>query len=252
MDPRFYKQLREIEKSHWWFAGRRRILLSTLDRLAIRADRILDVGCGAGTNLELLAERYPDSSRHGVDIELEPLRFCRSDRPVPVYQADVAHLPFQASTFDLVAALDTLEHFEDDQAALLELFRVCRPEGTLILTVPAFPFLWGNIDEIGHHYRRYTRGELLRKVASAGFSVRLTRFFNYLLFPPIAAVRLLARLAPKRPPEESETVRSDFDLVRGGPLNSLLARIFSLEGSLLSVRIPFGVSLLCVAVRDAP
>ena len=249
MDPRIYKQLHEIEKSHWWFAGRRQILLSALDRLSISADRILDVGCGAGTNLDLLGERYPGSALHGIDIELEPLRFCRSDRSVPVYQADVAALPFADAAFDLVAALDTLEHFEDDEGALRELSRVCKPDGTLLLTVPAFSFLWGNVDELGHHYRRYSRKQLLDKVTRAGFSVRFARFFNYLLFPPIAAVRLLARLAPKHASGDNETVRSDFDLVKSGPLNSFLAKTFSLEASFLGLKLPFGVSLLCVAGR---
>lgn len=248
MDRRVYAQLREIEKDHWWFRGRRRILLAALDRLGVQADSILDVGCGAGTNLDLLSDRFADATIHGVDVERDPLRYCREDRHFPVYQADAAQLPFCDAAFDLVAALDTLEHFQDDAAALVEFHRICRPGGTLFMAVPAFPMLWGSVDDVGHHYRRYRRRELVEKVEAAGFSVRLVHFFNSILLPPIAAVRFLYRALPTRPSAGGE-LRSDFDVVKSGPLNSLLAWTLSLEARLVGWRIPFGVSLLCIATR---
>jgi SAM-dependent methyltransferase len=251
MDPRLYRQLHEMERNHWWFAGRRRVLLAALERMRVEAESILDVGCGAGTNLDLLAERYANREVHGIDIEIEPLRFCRSDRSVPVSQADLARLPFCDGAFDLVCALDSIEHVADDGAALRGLHRVCRPGGTLLATVPAFPFLWGNVDVVGHHYRRYTRVELIEKISAAGFEVRFARYFNYLLFPPIALVRLLARLKPERAAETADDVHTDFDLVKSGPVNTLLQHIFGLEASLLGLDVPFGVSLLCVAERPA-
>jgi SAM-dependent methyltransferase len=252
MDPRIYSHLRQIEGTHWWFAGRRRIVAAVLGRLGVRPRSVLDVGCGAGTNLELLATLYPASSLVGIDIEREPLEYCRSDRAAPVLQGDVQHLPFAAAAFDLITALDTLEHVEDDVAVLQELFRTCRPGGTLLLTVPAFPFLWGNVDELGHHHRRYRRRELAERVTRAGFSVQLLRFMNYLLFPPIAAVRVASRMGARRRAAPTDDVRSDFDLVKSGPLNSLLARLFALEAYVIGVAPPFGVSLLCAAVRDRP
>jgi SAM-dependent methyltransferase len=247
VDPRIYPPLRELERTHWWFRGRRRILTAALDRLGVRAGRVLDVGCGAGANLELLGEREPGARLVGMDVEREPLRFCREDRRTSVCQADALHLPFAGGSFDLVAALDALEHFEDDAAALRELHRVCRPGGTLLATVPAFPALWGSVDELGHHHRRYRRHELLARVRAAGFEVVLDRFFNFWLFPGIALVRLLSRLAPSR--RDSGGVRSDFDWVRSGPLAVLLERILGAEAALLGVRLPFGVSLLCIARR---
>lgn len=250
MDPRIYRQLHEIEESHWWFRGRRRIVAATFERFGIRGRAILDVGCGAGTNLDLLRTINPGSAIVGIDIEHEPLRLCSLGRSVPVSQADVAQLPFAASAFDVITALDTLEHVRDDARVLAELFRVCRPGGAVVLTVPAFPWLWGTVDELGHHYRRYRKPELLERVTGAGFSVRVIRFFNYLLFPPIALVRLLGRLIPDGDSADARSVHSDFDIVKRGPANTLLARIFSLEASLLGFRPPFGVSLLCVAVRE--
>jgi SAM-dependent methyltransferase len=252
MDPRLYPELKDLEKTHWWFVGRRRVLLSALERLRVEAHSVLDVGCGAGTNLDLLARRYGEASIHGIDLERAALHFCRKKRSLPVCQATATRLPYRAGSFDLVAALDALEHVEDDQAALDELFRVCRPGGTLFVTVPAFRFLWGELDELGHHYRRYTRKELLTKVSRAGFSITFVRFFNFLLFPPVAAVRILSRLLPRRGAVAGERPHCDLDIAGSGGLNRLLARIFALEGSLLSLRLPVGVSLMCVARRSGP
>jgi SAM-dependent methyltransferase len=250
MDPRIYARLHEIEATHWWFRGRREILAAALRRLGAWPTRILDLGCGAGTNLDLIGALHPGSTVLGIDLHMEPLRYCRGDRADPLVQADAASLPLASASFDLVMALDTLEHVPDDATVLAELRRVCRPGGMLLLTVPAFPFLWGNIDEAGRHYRRYRRRELVARVERAGFTPRLVRYFNYLLFPPIAAVRLASRLVPERRGGAPEEMRTDFDLVASGPLNSLLARVLSVEASLLALDPPFGVSLLCGAVRE--
>lgn len=251
MEVAFYKQHHDLEKSHWWFVGRRRILGAVMEGLRVSGSRILDVGCGTGEYLTELARRYPRFEIHGIDFELEPLRFCRAEQSVPLSQADVTALPFESSTFDLVVALDTLEHVRDDERALSEIFRVSRPGGSVLLTVPAFPFLWGNVDNIGHHFRRYRRHELIRKVRAAGFSIRFVRFYNFILFVPIAALRLFARLLPGRPAGREDHIPSDFDLVKKGLLNSLLTSVFSMEASLVTLKVPFGVSLMCIATRPA-
>lgn len=251
MDVRIYRQLREIERQHWWFQGRRAILLAALERAGVEAESVLDCGCGAGSNMEVLSVRFPDSSIYGLDIQREPLEFLREDRGVPACQGDAIRLPFRSEALDLVSALDTIEHVEHDSVALAELMRVCRPGGTLFLSVPAFPFLWGNIDQIGHHYRRYSRAQLIERVEDAGFEVQFVRYFNFLLFVPIAVLRVLARLLPKRR-NDDETLKSDFDIVKEGPLNRLLAALFSLEASMLGFRAPFGVSLLLLARRPLP
>lgn len=214
-------------------------------------------GLRRGANLELLAERFPAAALQGVDVELEPLRFCRADRRLPVSQADAACLPFAGASFDLVTALDALEHFADDATALCELHRVCRPGGALVVTVPAFGWLWGSVDDLGHHRRRYRRAELVARVEAAGFDVVLDRYFNFWLFPGVASVRLLSRawrrLAPFRgrvgESRTSGRVRSDFDWLAGGPLAALLERIFASEARLLGLRVPFGVSLLLIGRR---
>jgi len=251
MDPRWYEQVREIERNHWWFAGRRRILSAVLERLDVRAESILDVGCGSGTNLELLGERFSRGIIHGIDIDRESLRHCARHRPTRVAQADLMHLPFRSGCFDLVCALDAIEHVPDDETALRGLHRVCRSGGTLLATVPAFDFLWGNVDRVGHHFRRYTRRELTDVIERSGFTVRFVRYFNTALFPAIAGIRLAARLFSPRDAMDGEKVRTDFDLVKSGPLNAVLARVFGAEASWLGWSPPFGVSLVCVAQRRA-
>ena len=255
MDPRLYAPLRELERTHWWFRGRRRILLAALERAGVGAHEVLDVGCGAGTNLELLASRFPGARVRGIDVERAPLRYCRDGRGLAVAQADAGRLPFVAGSFDLVAALDALEHLADDSAALREIGRVLRPGGVLVASVPAFGWLWGSVDDLGHHYRRYGRGELSARVAAAGFEIALERYFNYWLLPAVAAVRFGARaLRPRRAPPAAprdlpERAASDFDWAASGPLAPVLERLFASERHLLAVRIPFGVSLLCIARR---
>jgi SAM-dependent methyltransferase len=153
-----------------------------------------------------------------------------------------ARLPFADGAFDLVTALDVIEHIDDDVAALGELRRVLRPGGRLLVAVPAFTFLWGRQDEVSHHRRRYTRATLARALAQAGFAVVRESYFNTLLFPPIAAVRLGRRLL-RRPGRR----QSDFEL---GParLNGLLGAVFGAEAALVArTDLPFGVSLLALA-----
>lgn len=146
-----------------------------------------------------------------------------------------------------MTALDVIEHVDDDLALLRDLRRVARPGGTLLLSVPAYPFLWGPQDEISHHRRRYVAKELRDRVSDAGWKLSRLTYFNMLLFPPIAAVRVL------RPPRPADgELKSDLAMTRSGRLNVLLARLFSMEAPLVERRdLPFGVSLVAVATAGA-
>ena len=244
MDSDFYAEYFAVEDRHWWFVGRRQILLRVLERelRGRRPERILDVGCGTGTMLGYLS-RFGDAV--GVDSEAEAVRFCQARGVTGVQRFDGATLPFAAEAFSLVTTLDVLEHIDDDSAMLAEMHRVLAPGGTLLVTVPAFPFLWGAQDEISHHKRRYRRRELRARIAAAGFELRQLTYFNTLLFPPIAAIRA-ARPYRGRPHQ----LRSDFEMTRPGRLNAVLAKVFAAEGPLIArMNLPVGVSLLAVATR---
>jgi SAM-dependent methyltransferase len=206
------------------------------------ANEILDFGCGTGGLLGDL-----DRFGHGraVDGEEQAVRFCEARRREGVRHVPVGEaLPFPEATFDIVTALDVLEHIDNDAAALVDLRRVLRPGGLLLVTVPAFAFLWGDQDEISHHYRRYRAPDLAARLAAAGLRLEHLSYFNTLLFSPIAVVRLLRRLA-RRPSAE----KTDFD-IGSARLNSALGRAFAAEAPLVTRwRIPFGVSLLALARR---
>jgi SAM-dependent methyltransferase len=235
-----------IEDRHWWFVGRRRIILGLLDAAIGPGGgdgwRVLDVGCGTGAMLSHL-ERYGEPS--GVEADQQAVDLCRARGLTRVQHADPPPLPFDDGGFDLVTALDVLEHVDDDRRLLAEMRRVLRPGGVALVTVPAFPALWGPQDVVSHHKRRYRAAELRGRVLAADLQPARTTYFNTLLFPPIAALRLARRLgpAPTRP-------RSDFELTREGRINDLLAAVFGFEARLLSAfDLPFGVSIACLALR---
>jgi SAM-dependent methyltransferase len=243
MDKDFYPAYFEIEGRHWWFLGRRRLFLRLLEQQfppAARPIDVLDFGCGTGAFLEYL-ERFGNVS--AVDADPSAVAFCHTRGRTDVRLAPSgARLPFPDDAFDLVTTLDVIEHIDDDVAALTELRRVLRPGGLLLVAVPAYRFLWGKQDEVSHHRRRYTAGTLRGALAQAGLRVDRTSYFNTILFPPIAAVRLGRRLL-RRP----GSAQSDFDV---GPavLNRALGAVFGAEAGLVAHRdLPFGVSLLALA-----
>jgi SAM-dependent methyltransferase len=244
MDAATYEVEARVERHHWWFRGRRRILERLLARLDLPPGaRVLDLGCGTGANGPVLAA----GGRFVVGAERSALPLALAgtgDRGHAVrVRADALALPFGARSFDLVVALDVLEHIDDDQGAARELYRVTRPGGALVVFVPALQLLWGLQDEVSHHRRRYGARALRHIVGEAGYQVERVTFFNSLLFAPVLAARLAMRLY--RPPG----LASESQL--GGPMtNALLGGIFALEAPLLErMDFPLGVSLACVARR---
>lgn len=240
MEERFYEEYAAIQDEHWWFEGRRRIigalLEQRLDPSRRNERRVLDIGCGTGTNLAELA-RFGEVQ--GVDQELAAIEVCRK-RGWPVRHVSGSSLPFEDASFDLITLLDVIEHVDDDQTLLTEARRVLAPGGLVLVTVPAYRWMWGSQDEIAHHRRRYTRRRLVVSLTRAGLEPLASSYFNTLLFPPIAGVRLMRRLGPQ--PEE---LRSDFELNRPGVTNAVLTRTFCLEAQLLKrTSMPFGVSIL--------
>jgi SAM-dependent methyltransferase len=230
-----YEALARHEARHWWYRGRRAVIAAVLGDE--RAGRVLDVGTGAGGMLELLG-RYGDAQ--GVDADPEAVR-AAAGRRVELY--DGSTLPFGDGTFGLVTAFDVIEHVDDDVALLREMKRVTRSGGCLVVAVPALPALWGAEDVVSHHRRRYVRRGLVEALTAAGLRVERATYFNTLLLPPIAAVRLFWRVVPAK-----GEPRSDCEIGAPGPLNDLLARVFAAEARVLARRdLPLGASLIAVA-----
>ena len=252
MQQHTYAIMRRVEESHWWFVGRRRIIRSFLERVcrdlkAARAEQagqnsalnILDVGCGTGANLEMLAQF---GNAEGVDVSAEALSFCQARGLVNVKQGQAEALPYDANSFDLVTGLDVVEHLDDDLAGLQEMRRVLRREGRALLFVPAFMFLWGVQDDVSNHRRRYTLKGLKRVVREAGFEVERATYVNLSFFAPILLGRLFMRATRLRPESENN--------ITVGFLNGFLGKLLGSESRALRyLNFPFGVSIICVARR---
>src|SRR5215210_1041354 len=199
-----YAILYQVEGSHWWYIGRRRILSSFVKEIcsAVKDHRpkILDVGCGTGANLVMLGEF---GEAHGIDISQDALSFCRERGLNNVRHGAAEELPYDDETFDLVTALDVVEHLDDDAAGLKEFRRVLKEDGRILLFVPAFMFLWGVQDDVSHHRRRYTLPELLKVVREAGFEVERATYANITFFLPILLVRKFMQLTGLRTETEN-------------------------------------------------
>jgi SAM-dependent methyltransferase len=222
-----------------------------LDRCVTRDDLlVLDVGCGAGNMIHHLARYGPVM---GVDSYGKPLTVAHG-RGYIVSQGRGEDLPFPDSSFDIVAALDTIEHVQDEAAILRNLARVVRPGGLLALTGPAFMALWSRNDEVNHHYRRYTLGELRRKLAAHGFRVRRAGYNNFFLFPLAAALILLRRrtgAAPDLAAPDTDADAYQVEMEPASPLmNAVLSLVGRVEAALLRyVGLPWGTGFLCIAEK---
>jgi len=243
MQPHTYRIMYQVEGSHWWFLGRRRIISCFLKQIVrdtgVQNMRMLDVGCGTGANLELLLQF---GQAEGVDVADEALAFCSSRGLQNVKKGRAEDLPFDDRSFDVITGLDVVEHLDDDLLGLREMYRVLKPGGSALLFVPAFMFLWGVQDDISHHRRRYTLAEIRSAVTRAGFRVERSTYINISFFFPILAGRLLMRLTGFRPASENNLTLSF--------MNGVLGSIFGAEARLLQyIDFPFGVSAICIARR---
>jgi SAM-dependent methyltransferase len=245
VEPGVYQVEAQVEAAHWWFRGRRRILRRLLARALPSSPglRALDVGCGTGANAAVLTT----VTRMLIGLDRSP-HALHQGRPQhrhygAVVAAEVERLPFASASFDLVTALDVLEHLDDDAAALRELLRVLAPGGLLVVFVPAHAWLWGPQDELSHHRRRYTAASLRRLVATSGGHLERLTGFNLLLLPPIyLGRRLLRRWRPAGLQSENQ--------LNTPVVNRLLDAVFALEAPWLARRdLPLGVSLAALVRR---
>lgn len=247
MEREVYRKFFELERENWWFSGMRSIYDRQIKRLKLSAARqhILDVGCGTGVWTKQLGQF---GRTFAIDFSKEALVFCQTRELSNLLQASACEIPFRSDAFSLVTAFGVIEHVEEDQEMLSELYRVCRPGGYVFLLTSAYRFLWSYHDDFVHHKRRYLRSELLSRVERAGFEVCKISYVNAILFPGIAGVRMLQRIGRFRP-RRAEEVTEIFDVK--GVLNSVLRFVLEAEAFLLQfLSFPFGVGLLCIARKS--
>lgn len=243
MDHSVYATDAEVDETHWWFRGRRRLFEQVIDRTGVAKDApVVDVGTSAGTNLRMLKERGFRNYR-GLDPSEDAVRFCRERGLGTVDLGSVTGLPYADNSLNLVLATDVIEHVDDDARAVRELDRVLAPGGWLLLTVPTFQSLWGLQDELAHHKRRYREHEVRRLLDGTRLDIQEAFYFNFILFLPIFAMRQLMRM--RKPKLRSEAdINTPF-------INKILAQLFRFDIWLARrIRPPFGVSL-CLLARKS-
>jgi SAM-dependent methyltransferase len=238
MERAVFDRMAEHDQVHWWYVARRRILAELIAREAgLPPDaRILEIGCGTGHNFEMLkgfgridALEIDDAARA---IASKRLGRAVGDAPLP----GLPGVPDRA--YDLIALLDVLEHVEGDEAALRSIAAKLSPGGRILVTVPAYQWMWGGHDLAHHHKRRYTKRRLRKVAEAAGLEVRGIGYFNSLLFPLAAAVRLIGKVVGKS---------SSDDTLPPRPLNRLFQALFGLERHVVGrVPLPAGVSIFAM------
>ncbi len=244
MEQHTYAIMNRVEDSHWWFVGRRAILESFLQQIVLQIRnpkseiRILDVGCGTGANLEMLAQ-FGESE--GVDISDDALEFCKA-KGLKVHKGLAEKLPFADESFEVVTALDVVEHLDDDVAGLKEMHRVLKKGGNALIFVPAFMWLWGVQDDISNHRIRYTKKQIVERLEKAGFEIERATYANWTFFAPILAGRTIMKITGIKPESENN--------VNISALNGFFGKLFSAERFWLKrANFPFGVSIVIVAKK---
>lgn len=226
----------KLENKHWWYLGRRIIIEKLLIR-GIRSElstEVLEIGAGTGGNFEML-------SNFGKYTGIEPSEFAlnlmKKEARESVEKKSIEDLHIDQKKYDLIALFDVLEHIRDDTWALNRIYEKLSNGGRLIITVPAYQFLWSKHDEVHHHFRRYTKNNLEKKIKDAGFTVIESSYFNFILFPVALVLRIVSKLF--------ESVAS----IGGGEVNPFLNRLFinilRVEAKLMALfPLPFGLSII--------
>lgn len=241
MELSLHHTIYQLEKEHWWYAGRRRIIFDLIDRLVPRNNgRALDIGCGSGLNASIFSTRMKKVI--GIEISDEAITAAKKIAPaLTIIKGSWPDTVIIQGTFDLITCFDVLEHIREDGAALKNIESLLSPGGIALLTIPAFQFLWSDHDTVAHHVRRYTKRDL-QKCITTHTSLKIIRmsYFNSFLFFPIVFFRALKKIFPLR------AGTSDiFSVPR--PVNIALTLLFGAERYVLRhANFPFGVSLLCV------
>jgi len=238
MERAVFDRMAEHDQVHWWYVARRKILADLIAREAGLPEnaRILEIGCGTGHNFGML-RGFGQLDALEVDAEARAFASTRlghevGDAPLP----ELAGVPDRA--YDLIALLDVLEHVDGDQAALESIAAKLAPGGRILVTVPAYQWMWSAHDLAHHHKRRYSRRALRAVAEAAGLKVRRIGYFNSLLFPLAAAVRIIGKIAGKS---------SSDDKLPPRPLNAVFEKIFGLERHIVGrVPLPAGVSLFAL------
>jgi SAM-dependent methyltransferase len=243
--PDYFAELFKQENRNYWFRSRNQLLIQSLRRFFPNASSLLEIGCGTGFVLLGFQQAFPHLRLYGGELFKEGLMYANQRLPgVTLFQMDARCIPYEMA-FDVIGAFDVLEHIQEDEGVLSQMFHAVRPGGGILVTVPQHRFLWSIVDKQAFHKRRYSRQELVDKVERAGFHVLRTTSFVSLLLP----VLLLSRL-------KRHITRAHFDPLAeyniSEPLNAWLEKVLGLERIAIGrgISFPAGGSLLLIAIRE--
>ncbi len=241
--PERYPVLARHESDNFWFRSRNKLVLWILKRHFQTMENFLEIGCGTGFVLSGVASAFPEVRLSASEIDSAGLPFVRQKAPgADIFQMDARQIPFKEE-FDVIGAFDVIEHIEEDEKVLAQIYEACKPGGGVVITVPQHPWLWSEVDAFSCHKRRYTRKELVAKMKKAGFEIVETVSFVSFLLP----MMLLSRL--------KKVSRQDFDPMREWSLpkfvNRALEKIMDMERIFIQAGLGFpgGGSLLCVGKK---
>jgi SAM-dependent methyltransferase len=240
MSPDAYLEMAESEASHWWFSGRRAILSDLIASLDLPSEaRILEIGSGTGGNLQMLSF-FGGVSAMEMNATARSIALQKTDGRFDIRAGFCpGEIPFIGETFDLVCLFDVLEHIDEDVETLIAARRLLAAKGRVLMTVPAYRWLWSTHDSFLHHKRRYSADELRRKVTTAGLLPVRISYFNTLLFPLAATIRFKDRLLG--------SAAASGTGIPPSPINRMFGMLFGSERFMLrQFNLPFGVSLLGV------
>lgn len=238
MKKSLYDELYLLEEKHWWHLAKRDIGLQLLKKyLSKKNPKILDIGCGTGKNVEVLEKL---GTTWGIDVSEKAILYCKKRGLKKVKLAKAEATGFKDNSFDAVVLFDVLEHVDDTQT-VKEILRILKPNGLVLITVPAYPWLWSKWDEVLHHKRRYTKKSLTRLFAAKEFKkVHFSYAFSYLLIPAYVIRKIKSVFLKKDYP-------SDFKLSSSG-INSVMFFITKLEYFFIERGLlPFGTSIVYLA-----
>ncbi|MBI2641758.1 class I SAM-dependent methyltransferase [Candidatus Roizmanbacteria bacterium] len=241
-----YENIFRNEDNHFYYVANHRIVLSLVNKYLghKKMVRLLDVGCGTG----LLAKKLAKFGKvSGVDIHEEAIKYARI-RNVDVKKASITKLPFLNNSFDVVVCIDVLNHrwVKNERRALLELYRVLKPSGFLIIRASANKWLHLVHDKHVWLKKRYEKEDFERKLHGAGFTVKRSSYVNMMLLPMALLLSIFEKMTKTNKPTSAISHVSSL-------INIFFTFLLSLESYVLPfIDLPFGIALIAVCKKSDP
>jgi len=243
---------KEIDKYHWWFKARAKIIEDIIKGFLIEKNmsrKILDIGI-AGEQIAGILKNY--GKVIGIDNNKIILAVSKNENYSYILGMDILKPSLKKKMFSIITCLDVIEHLETPKLAMDNIYDLLAPGGYIFITVPAFQFLWGKQDIVNSHFKRYSKKELLKLIDKNKFDILRCSYFNFLLFLPIAIIKILTRFLADTKFNFFEKYKSDIEIDFPDFLNNLLFFIFSLEKYILRyINLSFGVSIFCVLKKKS-